>query len=110
MYRTREPDDRTTGEEYSMNSVYLISTYNEYIVDDETYAAIFALVQAHKYCTYTYRNCHPYTQENPCVGRNLCLEHLLEKQKYLVFSGLLRVDNDNRRVYRFLDTRGGVYT
>ena len=53
-----------------MNSVYLDSKYNEYVVDDEAYQQIEAIVQANKHCLYDYQNRHRYTAENPCVGKS----------------------------------------
>ncbi len=93
-----------------MNHVYLNSTYNEYYVDETTYEQIVALVQANKHCTFDYHEIHPYTQENPCVGRSICLTHLLKKHPNLVYSGQSRVEKDNSRTYTFLDTQGYVYT
>ncbi len=93
-----------------MNYVYLESKYNEFFVADEAYEQIVQLVMAHKYCLHDSRNRHPYTPSNPCVGRNICLEHVLQKQPFLVFSGQVSVDTSQRRVYRFLDTKGMVYT
>jgi len=34
----------------TMNYVYLDNKYNEYLVDDEAYQQIEAIVQASKYC------------------------------------------------------------
>ena len=93
-----------------MKYVFLDSKQNEFAVDDETYGAIVALIQTHKLCLFDYNNHHPYTEDNPCVGRNICLQHLLQKQKQLVFAGSLRVDDSNRRVYRFVDAKGMIYT
>ena len=93
-----------------MNYVYLDTKYNEFFVPDATYEQIVQLVMANKYCVSDYRNRHPFTPDNPCVGRNICLEHLLQKQPFLVFSGQAATDNSNRRLYRFLDTKGMVYT
>src|SRR6266581_7159025 len=93
-----------------MNHVYLNSTYNEFSVDETTYEQIVALVQANKQCTFDYHEIHPYTQENPCVGRSICLTHLLKKHPNLVYSGQSRVEKDNSRTYTFLDTQGYVYT
>ena len=92
-----------------MNYVYLESKYNEFYLNDEAYAQIVAIVQANKYCMYDYRNRHPYTKDNPCVGKNICLEHLLQKQR-----NLTRLDvvgsNADRSVYYFVDGQGYVYT
>ena len=93
-----------------MNFVYLESKYNEYFVGDEAYAQIEALVTANKYCTFNYQNRHPYTEANPCVGKNICLEHLLAKQKTLTRLEIVGVANGNRSTYYFVDTRGYVYT
>ena len=41
-----------------MNYVYLDNKYNEYLVDDEAYQQIEAIVQASKYCMYDYQNRH----------------------------------------------------
>jgi len=36
----------------TMNYVYLDNKYNEYLVDDEAYQQIEAIVQASKYCMW----------------------------------------------------------
>src|SRR2546423_8621130 len=92
-----------------MNYVYLDSKYDEYLVDDDAYAQIVAIVKAHKQCLYDYRNRHPYSAENPCVGKNICLEHLLEKQKNLTRLDVIG-SNAGRPVYYFVDTKGYVST
>src|SRR5947209_2490089 len=92
-----------------MNYVYLDSKYDEYLVDDDAYAQIAAIVKAHKQCLYDYRNRHPYSAENPCVGKNICLEHLLEKQKNLTRLDVIG-SNAGRPVYYFVDTKGYVST
>jgi hypothetical protein len=51
-----------------MNYVYLDNKNQEFLVDDETYGAIVALVQAHKHCLFSYQDRHPYTDDNPCVS------------------------------------------
>lgn len=93
-----------------MNYVSFNGRNNEYYVDDETVATIAALIKAHKHCTYDYQNRHPYTPDNPCIGKNICLEHLLQKQKSLVYAGQLGVDSSDRRIYRFLDVKGIIST
>src|SRR5438094_4412461 len=94
-----------------MNTVYLDSKYHEYVVDDETYATIVSLVQQHKHCLYDYHNRHEYTKENPCVGRNICLEHLLQKQPYLTrIEEVEGLTSDNQAIFSFMDTRGKVYS
>ena len=93
-----------------MTYVYLDTKYHEFFIDEETYAQVVALVQAHKQCTYSYKHRHLYTEENPCVGRNICLEHLLEKQKHLAYAGSLALDSDTRRIHRFVDSKGMIYT
>jgi hypothetical protein len=92
-----------------MNYVYLDSKYDEYLVDDDAYAQIVAIVKAHKHCMHDYRNRHPYSVENPCVGKNICLEHLLEKQTNLTRLAVIG-SNADRPVYYFVDTQGYVYT
>src|SRR5436305_12089238 len=92
-----------------MNYVYLDSKYNEYFVSDEAYAQIVAIVQANKYCLYDYRDRHPYTETNPCVGRNICLEHLLQKQRNLTQLQIVGVDG-TRSIYYFVDEKGYLYT
>src|SRR5947209_3902088 len=93
-----------------MNFVYLESKYHEYFVGDEAYQQIVALVAAHKYCTHHYQNRHPYTQDNPCVGKNICLEHLLQKQRNLTRLEIVGVADGNRSTYYFVDEKGYVYT
>src|SRR5438132_12017491 len=92
------------------NYVYLNSKYNEFYLDDEAYAQVVAIVQANKQCLSTYQERHPYTEGNPCVGKNICLEHLLKKQPNLSFGGQHGFTNDSLRIYTFLDTQGYVYT
>src|SRR5207302_551794 len=92
-----------------MNYVYLESKYNEFYLNDEAYAQIVAIVQANKYCMYDYRDRHPYTKDNPCVGKNICLEHLLQKQRNLTRLDVVGTNAD-RPVYYFTDTQGYVYT
>src|SRR5690348_12694605 len=92
-----------------MKSVYLDSKYNEFVLDEDTYEQIAALVQGAKHCTYNH-NSHPYTQENPCVGRNICLQHLLQKQPQLTFLDSPGTNADGEHLYRFVDKQGVVYT
>src|SRR5438270_13173081 len=92
-----------------MNYVYLESKYNEFYLNDEAYAQVVAIVQANKYCMFDYRDRHPYTKENPCVGKNICLEHLLQKQRNLTSLDVVATNAD-RPVYYFTDTQGYVYT
>jgi len=93
-----------------MNFVYLDTKYNEYYVDEETYATIGSLVQQHKCCLFDSRNRHPYTADNPCVGRNICLEHLLQKQPHLTRIEVVGATSENRSIYYFVDKQGFVYT
>ena len=93
-----------------MNHVYLNSTYNEFYVNETTYEQIVALVQANKHCTFDYHEIHPYTEDNPCVGRSICLTHWLKKHPNLVYAGEFRVEKDNSHTYTFLDKQGYVYT
>jgi len=90
--------------------VYLDSKYNEYFVSDEAYEQIVQLVQANKYCVHDYRNRHAYTENNPCVGRNICLEHLLQKQGHLTQIDVVGMTADNKSIYYFTDAKGYVYT
>src|SRR2546421_6003925 len=92
-----------------MNYVYLESKYNEFYLSDEAYAQVVAIVQANKYCMFDFRNRHPYTKENPCVGKNICVEHLLQKQRNLTRLDVVGTNTD-RPVYYFTDTQGYVYT
>src|SRR5438552_18895293 len=93
-----------------MSYVCLDGKYNEYFVDDETFAAIVSLVQQHKCCLFDFHNRHPYTQDNPCVGKNICLEHLLQKQTQLSKLDVQGLTSDNKAIYYFVDKRGMVYT
>jgi hypothetical protein len=93
-----------------MNYVMLGSKSNEFYVTDDAYQQIVALIQAQKCCLHDYHNRHPYTEANPCVGKNICLEHVLQKQKSLVYAGLGGADSSNRLIYRFLDAKGMMYT
>src|SRR6266487_1494020 len=92
-----------------MNYVYLESKYHEFYLNDEAYAQIVAIVQANKYCMFDYRGRHPYSKDNPCVGKNICLEHLLQKQRNLTYLNVVG-SNADRPVYYFVDTKGYVYT
>src|SRR5438270_3798967 len=93
-----------------MNYVYLESKYNEFYLNDEAYAQVVAIVQANKYCMYDYRDRHPYTVDNPCVGKNICLEHLLQKQRNLTRLEVVGVRDNNASIYYFVDAHGYVYT
>jgi hypothetical protein len=92
-----------------MNYVYLESKYNEFYLNDEAYAQIVAIVQANKYCMFDSRNRHPYTKDNPCVGKNICVEHLLQKQRNLTRLDVVGTNAD-RSMYYFVDTHGYIYT
>jgi hypothetical protein len=92
-----------------MNYVYLESKYNEFYLNDEAYAQIVAIVRANKCCMYDSRNRHPYKKDNPCVGRNICVEHLLQKQRNLTRLDVVGTNAD-RSMYYFVDTQGYVYT
>ncbi len=93
-----------------MKSVYLENQHDEFVLDDDTYEAIVRLVQENKMCTSVYRERHPYSEDNPCVGKGICLDHLLQKQSSLTYLGSSGIDTYNRRIYRFVDTKGYVYT
>ncbi len=93
-----------------MNYVYLESKYNEYYLGDEAYQQVVAIVQANKYCMFDYRDRHPYTESNPCAGKNICLEHLLHKQRNLTQLHIVGVTDSNRSMYYFTDEKGSVYT
>ena len=58
---------------------------------------------------FDYRDRHPYTKENPCVGKNICLEHVLQKQRTLTYLNVVG-SNADRPMYYFVDTQGYVYT
>ncbi len=92
-----------------MKYVYLDDKHNEYSIDDDAYQEIVRLVQANKLCVYRYSERHPYSEDNPCVGKGLCLQHLLLKQNTLTYVGSKGVNSDNRHLYRFLDSKGYVY-
>ncbi len=93
-----------------MNYVYLDSKYNEFYVDDETYAQIVAIVQANKFCMDDHRNRHPYTTDNPCVGKNICLEHFLAKHQHLTRLEIVGETTGKASIYYFVDQQGYVYT
>ncbi|MBV9688973.1 MAG: hypothetical protein JO202_04595 [Ktedonobacteraceae bacterium] len=90
--------------------VFLDSTSYEYVVDEETYKQIASLVKAGKRCNSTYRDHHPYTLENPCVGKGICLQHTLLKHPNLSYMNPFGEDTDGNAIYRFVDTKGYVYT
>ena len=58
----------------------------------------------------TYNDRHAYTPENPCVGRGICLQHLLEKQPNLTWINVIHVTIDNKLKYLFADPKGVIYT
>ena len=93
-----------------MKYVYLDGKHNEFIVDDESYDQIVALVQAGKLCTHEWRNTHPYSLDNPCVAKNICLQHLLINQPNLTLLDSPMTNKDGQHFYRFVDSKGGVYT
>lgn len=66
-----------------MKYVYLDGKHNEFIVDDESYAQIAQITQTGKLCIHEWREPHPYTLDNPCVAKNICLQHLLINQPNL---------------------------
>jgi hypothetical protein len=90
-----------------MKSVYLNYSYDEYCVTDEGYQAILQLVKTHQLCQ---KECHAFSEENPCVGKNLCLKHLLQTHHGLTFLDVLRTDLYGRKSYRYLDTAGYIFT
>src|SRR5205814_1096177 len=94
----------------TVNYVYLDTKYNEYFVGDEAYQQIVAIVMANKYCLFDYHDRHPYTEENPCVGKNICLKHLLHKQRNLTKLQIVGVAESNRSIYYFTDEKGYLYT
>ncbi len=93
-----------------MKYVYLDGKHNEFIIDDDTYEQIAALTQAGKLCIHEWREPHPYTLENPCVGRNICLQHLLLSQPNLTLLDSPATNTDGQHFYRFTDSKGVVYT
>jgi len=90
--------------------IYLDYKNNEYVVDDESYETILLLVQAGKLCMYDHQDRHAYSLDNPCVGKGICLQHLLKKQSTLSVLDSPRVTEEGRHVYRFVDRKGYVYT
>jgi hypothetical protein len=93
-----------------MKYVYLDSQHNDFVVDDATYEQIAALVQTGKLCTHDWRNPHPYTLENPCVAKNICRRHVLINQPNLTFLDSPLTNKDGQHYYRFVDSKGYVYT
>jgi hypothetical protein len=93
-----------------MSYLYLDTKYNEFFVNEEVYEQIVALVQANKQCLKDYRNRHAYTADNPCVGKNICLTHLLEKQPNLTRLEATGITSDGRNIYYFVDRQGYVST
>lgn len=93
--------------------VYLNSKYDEYAVTEEAYAQICALVHDNKLCTSDYRDPHPYTQDNPCVGKNICLVHMSKKHPHLTYTGTWAQwrsgKNDGALAHVFVDEKGYVY-
>src|SRR5713226_4748714 len=89
-----------------MKSVYLDYSYNEYYVDEESYQEIVRLVKASQLCK---RDWHPFSEDNPCVGKSLCLEHLLQGQTSLTYQGVEHTDIYGRRIYRYLDQEGYIF-
>ncbi len=93
-----------------MKYVYLNSQHNEFVVDDETYEQLAALVQTGKLCVQEWRNPHPYSLDNPCVGRKLCLHHLLMMQPQLTLVDSPGTNSDGQHCYRFADSHGYIWT
>jgi hypothetical protein len=93
-----------------MSYVYLDNKYNEYWLDEEAYEQIVQLVKDNKHCMHNYRDRHPYTAENPCVGKNICLKHLLQKQQNLSHLDVTRETSDHHTIYYFTDSKGKIYT
>ena len=93
-----------------MKYIYLDSKYNEFTIDDDTYEQIAALVRASKQCTHDYHNVHGYSLDNPCVGKGICLQHLLERQGNLEILDSPETNSDGQHFYRFIDKQGVVYT
>lgn len=53
---------------------------------------------------------HPYSEENPCVGKGICLEHLLQRQPQLTRLDIVGVSSDNQLIYYYTDPQGFLYT
>ena len=90
--------------------VYLDSKYEEFVIDDETYEDIEALVRAAKLCVHDYHNRHTYSLDNPCVGKGICLNHMLVKRSNLTLLDSPGQDSYGRNMYRFTDAAGFIYT
>lgn len=88
--------------------LYLDTRTNEFVVDAQTYEEIMTLVQTAKLCSHNYQ-VHEYTLDNPCVGRNICLQHLLEKQHDLTVVDSFTYER-GQHWYRYTDRRGYIYT
>lgn len=93
-----------------MKYVYLDNKHNEFVVDDETYEQLAAIVQTGKLCVQEWRNPHPYTLENPCVGQKFCLQHLLLMQPHLTLLDSPGTNQDGQHFYRFADQQGYIWT
>src|SRR6266568_3497176 len=67
-----------------MKFISLDRRASELAISDDGYEQVLALIQASLVCG----KCQlPYTEDNPCVGSNLCLSCLLVKQSQLTFMG-----------------------
>lgn len=75
-------------------------------VTDEGQQAVEALAWHHAVCV---QGGHPYTNDNPRVGLNLCLRHYLENQQSLKhYIGVLRQTDEHHSVHGFVDYWGFV--
>lgn len=93
-----------------MKYVYLDSQHHEFVVDDASYETIAALVQAGKLCIHEWRTPHAYTLDNPCVAKNMCLQHLLMSQPNLAILDSPFTNKEGQHFYRFVDQQGYVWT
>src|SRR3989442_14105688 len=75
---SRHPNEKgetTVRDDYK--EIYLESTGHPLAITPQAYEQIVAIAQAHRICTYCFNG---YTQENPCVAENVCLQCFLQRR------------------------------
>ncbi len=91
-----------------MKFISLDRRASELAISDDGYEQVLALIQASLVCG----KCQlPYTEDNPCVGSNLCLSCLLVKQSQLTFMGrgMAPDGREGEPTYWFVDENGYVF-
>jgi len=94
-----------------MESVYLryTSNTNEHYVSQEDYLNVVRpLIMKLRRCA----KCEEYfdADNNPCVGKRICMKCLLKKHPDYHFLEVTSIDKDGEQTFAFLDPAGKVYT